>query len=285
VPGEKRKSCSSSERIKRVARILTARYGDFAHHNKANPLDELLFILCSVKTAASSYHSTYLALKREFPRFDQIAEAPAPYIARPIEHGGLSNNKAKAIRAIMDRLVEEFGRPTLSPLRDWPDEECEAFLTSLPYAGKKVARCVMMYALGRKVFPVDTHCWRIAVRLGWVRPKRVRRRDPGTEMLRRNPGVTGGEMPSRVSSLIPHLSSALSPPPSSLRSPRASGLEPPTPKDMDRLQANIPPELRFSLHVNFVSLGREFCTALNPRCPECPIAKHCKKIGVEKQST
>lgn len=220
------------ENLARVAASLKARYGDFAHYNKANPLDELLFILCSVKTAAESYHSTYLALKREFPRYDQIAEAPARYIAKPIEHGGLSNNKAKAIRAIMDRLVEEFGRPTLNPLREWSDEQCEAFLTSLPYVGKKVARCVMLYSLGREVFPVDTHCWRIALRLGWVRPT-----------------TKDGAC---------------------------------SPKDMDRLQSKIPPEWRFSLHVNFVSLGREFCGALRPRCGDCPISKACRKVGVPR---
>lgn len=51
-------------------------------------------------------------------------------------------------------------------------------------------------------------------------------------------------------------------------------------KDMDRLQDKIPPELRYSLHVNMVSLGREICTARNPKCNICSIEKYCKKIGV-----
>lgn len=153
-----------------VAAALKSRYRDFNHHNLKNPLDELLFIICSTKTGEASYRNTYRALKQAFPTHLQVAEAPAKYIARPMVSGGLSNQKAKAIREIYDVLAKEFGEPTLAPLRKMDDAEVEAFLLSLPGVGKKVARCVMMYSLGRQVFPVDTHCWRIARRLGWVRP-------------------------------------------------------------------------------------------------------------------
>jgi endonuclease III len=224
---------SPSDMRRGVAEVLHRTYLDFAHHNKYNPLNELLFILCSVKTREKGYQSTYSSLKREFPSHSGIAEAPAEYIARPIASGGLSNQKARAIRTIMNILVERFGRPTLAPLRDWPDDECEAFLTSLPWVGKKVARCVMMYSLGRQVFPVDTHCWRISRRLGWIRP----------------------------TSKDAH----------------------PTPRDIDRLQNKIPPELRFSLHVNMISLGREICRAVNPRCAECPIFSLCKRVGIKRR--
>ncbi|MDO8464751.1 MAG: hypothetical protein Q7S46_05795 [Gallionella sp.] len=161
-----------------------------------------------------------------------MAEAPAEYIARPIVSGGLSNQKAKAIRDLLDIIVAKFGEPTLKPLRKMSDEEAEAFLLSLPGVGKKVARCVLMYSLGRQVFPVDTHCWRIARRLGWIRPTQKDK----------------------------HCA----------------------PRDMDRLQSKIPPELRYSLHVNMISLGREICTPTAPRCDECPILIWCPRIGVPR---
>jgi endonuclease III len=215
-----------------VAAALENRYRDFNHYNLKNPLDELLFIICSTKTGEASYRSTYRSLKETFPTHYQIAEAPAEYIARPIVSGGLSNQKAKAIRDLFDIIVEKFGEPTLKPLRKMSDGEAEAFLLSLPGVGKKVARCVLMYSLGRQVFPVDTHCWRIARRLGWVRPTQKDR----------------------------HCA----------------------PRDMDRLQAKIPPELRYSLHVNMISLGREICTPKTPRCDACPITVWCPKIGVPR---
>ena len=215
-----------------VATALKKHYRNFNHYNLKNPLDELLFIICSTKTGEASYRNTFRLLKETFPTHLHIAEAPAEYIARPIVSGGLSNQKAQAIRDLLDVIVAEFGEPTLKPLRKMSDEEAEAFLLSLPGVGKKVARCVLMYSLGRQVFPVDTHCWRIARRLGWVRPTQKDK----------------------------HCA----------------------PRDMDRLQSKIPPELRYSLHVNMVSLGREICTATSPRCDECPIAPWCPRIGVAR---
>jgi len=218
--------------MREIARVLKRRYRDWSHHNRSNPLDELLFILCSTRTQEDGYRATFSSLKREFPTFDRLAEAPAEYIARPLEPGGLHRQKSAAIRAICDTIIARFGKLTLTPLKTMPDAECETFLTSLPDVGKKVARCVMMYSLGREVFPVDTHCWRISLRLGLVR---ATQRDGHC-----------------------------------------------APRDMDRLQGKIPSGLRFSLHVNFVSLGREFCTASRPRCEECPIARLCPRIGVKR---
>jgi endonuclease-3 len=98
-----------------------------------------------------------------------LARASAAEIAEPLKTGGLYRHKSKRIQEICARLIDTFGRPTLAPLRDLTDERCESFLTSLPGVGLKVARCVMLYSFDREVFPVDTHCWRVCQRLGWVR--------------------------------------------------------------------------------------------------------------------
>ena len=220
-----------SKNIFYVSSILTNRYKNFAHNNKKNPLEELFFILCSVKTNREKYQNTYRAFRKEFPRFEMVAEAPAEYIAKPLATGGLAKQKSIALKKALGVIIEHFGRATLAPLRKMTDRECEQFLIALPGVGKKVARCVMMYSLDRQVFPVDSHCWRICRRLGWVRRTT---KDPSK----------------------------------------------PTLNDMDRLQKNIPPELRFALHVNMVSLGREICLPRKPRCSLCPIERYCKKISV-----
>lgn len=141
--------------------------------------------------------------------------------------GGLQNQKAASVKVLMENIVDKFGQPSLSKLKYLNDEECDEFLSSLPGVGKKVARCVMLYSLDRKVFPVDTHCWRIAGRLGWIEPSA------------RNGNYCSSEA-------------------------------------MDQLQEIIPSDLRFGLHVNMVSLGREICNARKPQCGECPIQKYCR---------
>lgn len=153
--------------IRKVALALKREYKDFAHHNKKNPLDELFFILCSVKRSEKVYLEAFKSLKQAFPRYELLATASVKKISKTISWGGLQNQKAAAAKEIVKSLIETFGRPTLAPLKRMSDEECESFLQELPSVGKKVARCVMLYSLDRKVFPVDAHCWRIAGRLGW----------------------------------------------------------------------------------------------------------------------
>lgn len=215
-----------------IAAGLKKRYRDFDHYNLKDPLDEMLFIICSTKTEEASYRNSFRALKESFPTHNAIAAADTGSIARAIVSGGLSNLKAKAIRNLLDAVVARFGEPSLKSLRSIDDDEAEDFLVSLPGVGKKIARCVLMYSLGRKVFPVDTHCWRIARRLGWVRPTQK-----------------DGHC---------------------------------APRDMDRLQSKIPLKLRHSLHVNMVSLGREICTAIAPKCGKCPLVDWCPRIGVDR---
>lgn len=151
-----------------ISESLSKEYGDNNHYNKEDPLDELLFIICSSKTNEALYRKAYSNLRREFSTHKDISNATQKDIAEAIKVGGLSNQKSRAIKNIMEQLIEDFGRPTLLPLKKMDDDECENYLLSLPQVGKKTARCVMMYSLGRSVFPVDTHCWRIARRLGWV---------------------------------------------------------------------------------------------------------------------
>lgn len=155
--------------IAAAATLLRIRYRDFDHHNRKDPFEELLFILCSVQTQESSYRKTFRQLRRAFPRLSDLAAAPLREIEKPLVPGGLYRSKGRSIRAICRRIVRLYGRLSLAPLRKLSDQDAEEMLTSLPGVGLKVARCVMLYSLARKVFPVDTHCWRVCRRLGWVR--------------------------------------------------------------------------------------------------------------------
>ena len=115
-----------------IAAALKNRHCDFNHYNLKNPLDELLFIICSTKTSEAGYRTSFRALKETFPTHLKIAEAPAEYIARPIASHGLSNQMAKAIRNLLDIIVAQFGEPTLKSLRAMSDKDAEDFLLSLP---------------------------------------------------------------------------------------------------------------------------------------------------------
>lgn len=192
------------QNVDAVACALSDCYSDHAHANKANPLSELLFILCSLQTNEELYQSTYASLRARFPTFRQLADANEDEIASVIAHGGLSRQKARTIRAILSRLESDFGAPTLSPLRAMTDAECENYLESLPGVGRKTARCVMMYSLGREVFPVDSNCWRICRRLGWVRPTRPDKSCSPRDMDRVQSGIPAGKRYALHINLVSH---------------------------------------------------------------------------------
>jgi endonuclease-3 len=48
--------------------------------------------------------------------------------------------------------------------------EAQRYLTSLPGVGRKTAACVLLFALGMRDVPVDTHVSRVGWRLGLFRP-------------------------------------------------------------------------------------------------------------------
>lgn len=113
---------------------------------------------------------TFRRVHAEFRPWRRLLEPGAEeHLRALIAPLGLSNQKAPRAVEVARRLHADFGRVSLAPLRDMSDNEAEAYLTSLPGVGVKVARCVLMYSLGRDVCPVDTHVYRVARRVGLVR--------------------------------------------------------------------------------------------------------------------
>ena len=208
-----------------VSDRLSLRYKDFRHHNKTGPIAELIFIILSTRTEEYNYLRSYAALKRRFSRWESLTRADETAIAEEINIGGLASLKARQIKSILREINLREGRISLSSLRPLSDFEVEAYLTSLHGIGVKIARCIMLYAFGREVFPVDAHCWRVSQRLGIIDPT----------------------ISKRSMSL----------------------------RHVDELQKRIPEALRFKLHVNFISLGREICQDPRPKCSLCPLQDIC----------
>ncbi len=157
------------DRAAQVARCLgedPAQYGGLPLGNQADPLDELVFIILTTMTQHGPI-TTFDRLKECFPTWDGLLRRGAEANLREvIEICGLVNQKAPQIMAIARKLSDDFGRVSLDSLHEMADEDAEAYLLSLPRVGKKVARCVMMYSLGREVLPVDAHVLRVTRRIG-----------------------------------------------------------------------------------------------------------------------
>lgn len=144
--------------------------------NKADPLDECVYIILSFQTDVPRARMVWRALRSQFPTWDALLEAPAPSVARVLQPGGLHRQKAVAIRRLLRQVRSEYGELSLDALHELDDVAAERALTRLHGLSWKGARCVMMYSLGRALFPVDVNAFRILKRMGLLRPRAVYRR-------------------------------------------------------------------------------------------------------------
>jgi len=151
--------------LREVSRILHVLYGTPDLGNKHDPVDELVYIILSRKTYEEAYQKAFCALKERFPSWDDLLAARRSTVHRLVSSGGLGEKKTTSLLGALSRLRDEFGSCTLEPARDWSDERLAAFLCTFPEVQRKSAYCVMMYSMGRKVFPVDTHVGRVMTRL------------------------------------------------------------------------------------------------------------------------
>lgn len=73
-----------------------------------------------------------------------------------------------------------------------------------------------------------------------------------------------------------------------LRVGKRLGLIPPAAnpdKAHDIMDAAVPDDIKFRLHVNLVLHGRRTCKARKPRCGECCLRVICPRVGVEEEGS
>jgi endonuclease-3 len=77
----------------------------------------------------------------------------------------MANQKSARIKDILTKVKSRYGGYDLSSLRRMSNEQVIEELTHLDGVGLKTASCVLLFSLGRDVFPVDTHVHRLCGRL------------------------------------------------------------------------------------------------------------------------
>jgi endonuclease-3 len=149
---------------------LRAAYGVRPHRVLA-PLDELILTVLSQNTSDINCERAYAAMRERYPRWQDVLGAPPAQLVAVLRPGGLANQKAPRIQAILAELDETPAGLDLGWLAELEPEAAMAFLTALPGVGAKTASCVLLFSLGMPVMPVDTHIHRIALRLGLIGPR------------------------------------------------------------------------------------------------------------------
>lgn len=150
-----------------AVRLLEAEYGR-PEKRRRRALDVLVGTILSQNTSGVNSRRAFQSLRGAFPSWQALADARVSEIARAIRPAGLSRTKAPHIRAIVRRLLQERGKADLQFLEHMPRKKAMEYLLSLPGVGQKTASCVLLFAFGKPVLPVDTHVHRLSRRLGLV---------------------------------------------------------------------------------------------------------------------
>ena len=212
---------TQSATIMKIHRQLRDLYGDRPHHPDGDPLAALVNTILSQNTNDRNRDIAFAALREQFPTWEAVRDAPVDALIEAIRPAGLAPAKGPKIHAALQRITAELGYLSLAFQQTLPLEEARQWLMNLNGVGPKTAAIVLLFALGRPGFPVDTHVHRVTRRLGLI------------------PQNTSRE--------------------------KAHAL----------LEALVPPELYWTLHLNLIAHGRQVCHARKPACDECQLQTQC----------
>jgi endonuclease III len=134
-------------------------------HRSLPALDELILTVLSQNTSDVNCARAYRAMRERYPRWRDVLAADPAQLVEVLRPGGLANQKAPRIQAILAELAGSDHGLDLEWLAGLGPGEAMSFLTALPGVGAKTASCVLLFSLGVPVMPVDTHVHRIALRL------------------------------------------------------------------------------------------------------------------------
>ena len=153
-----------------VTRRLTELYG-VAEWSKKDPLSMLVDIILSHRTRDEQTAAAYDNLVKRFGSWEAMRDAPTSEVQEAIDNVNWPEVKAPRLQALMRRITEERGELNLDFLRDIPVEEGAAWLNRLEGVGPKTTAAVLLFSSRKPILPVDTHVWRVSIRLGLIGKK------------------------------------------------------------------------------------------------------------------
>ena len=158
----------ADDRVAVVVGELRSAYGTPARPRRMEPVEELVFTILSQNTSDTNTERAWASMRERFPTWDDVLAAPTADLADALRPGGLADQKAPRIQAVLRELLAGPYGLDLPPLARLDPEEALAFLTALPGVGPKTAACVLLFAMDVPVMPVDTHVYRVCGRLGLI---------------------------------------------------------------------------------------------------------------------
>ena len=146
-------------RAKAIYRQLTKSYPNVRCELDYNSAFQLLVAtVLSAQCTDKRVNQTTPALFKKYPNPKKMSKADLKDIQRLVKSTGFFRAKAKNIKALSNKIMEDFEGDVPSNLED---------LITLPGVGRKTANVVLGHAFGIPGITVDTHFGRLSRRFGW----------------------------------------------------------------------------------------------------------------------
>lgn len=131
-----------------------------------DPFQVLVITVISQNTNDVNTERAYRRLEeRGLLSPEAVLKASVEELEEALRVAGLYRNKARRLKELAKRVLEEYGGD-LSKVLSMPLEEARRRLLELPGVGFKTADVLLLFCGRRPVIPVDTHVSRTAKRLG-----------------------------------------------------------------------------------------------------------------------
>ena len=155
-----RKSLPEKEvRAKAIYRQLTKNYPNVrCELDYSSAFQLLVATVLSAQCTDKRVNQTTPALFKKYPNPKKMSKADLKDIQRLVKSTGFFRAKAKNIKGLSNKIMEEFDGDVPSNLDD---------LITLPGVGRKTANVVLGHAFGIPGITVDTHFGRLSRRFGW----------------------------------------------------------------------------------------------------------------------
>ena len=163
-----------AEKLLAVHAILCREYGcPIPYFHALDPLSELVSSLLSHRTRNADSGRAYKELRRRFPTWEQVRDAPAVQVEEAIAACTWPEQKAPRIQAVLREIgTRRGGELSLDFLAEMEVAQARTWLEQMSGVGPKTSAAVLSFSTLRlAALPVDSHHHRVAQRLGLIGPK------------------------------------------------------------------------------------------------------------------
>ena len=150
---------TKKERVLKLRELLDKAYPDVkCSLNYTTPLEMLIATQMSAQCTDARVNIITETLFKKYRNAEDFANADYDELCEDIKSAGFYRNKAKKYNLVLSKdFIDVYGGEVPDTMED---------LTSLAGTGRKTANLVLGDIFGKPAVVVDTHCKRIAKRIG-----------------------------------------------------------------------------------------------------------------------